>query len=285
MRNPLESIRQLIAHDQLKRALDDSSALLERLDSEQRAEVIALRARTEQAQRQTRRGLISSEQEAVEKNRIRFALLSILDELKATPAADEDRGPASQTSVFISYSHADRPVMARLERALSERGIEVWTDLTKLAAGESIPDFIPRAIRKTGATLSIVSSASLLSDWVALETLHTFAAELFTSKRRFIAGYLDERFLNPAFRMDATTSLDQRLTELDRLAFLHRERQLDTQDLESQRGRLIRLRNGLGEILQRLRESLTVDLRGQEFENAVERICATIKSARRQDTS
>ncbi|MEM8932999.1 MAG: TIR domain-containing protein, partial [Acidobacteriota bacterium] len=265
MKDSLATIRALIARDRLVDALDACERSIGGRSSEIADELVALRARLESTRRDARRGMISSADEAVGLTRIRFALLAILDELSdVAGTTDDDRddvgaGDEPGRSVFISYNHADGSAMEALADALREAGVEVWVDRTHLAAGEPIETFIRRAIRETSTTLSLVSSRSLLSDWVAMETLGTLAAETFTGRRRLVAGFLDGDSFAPGFRLDATDRIDERLTELDRLAVAHRERQLDTRDLDHQRNRLIRLRNGLGDILDRFRNALMVD--------------------------
>ena len=72
--------------------------------------------------------------------------------------------------VFISYNHEDHVVAARIKEKLVNAGLEVFIDTESMRTGENISEFIEKCIRESGITLSIVSSNSLLSAWVAMET-------------------------------------------------------------------------------------------------------------------
>ena len=83
------------------------------------------------------------------------------------------------STVFISYSKKDKEIAARVRASLEASGIKVTIDSESMAAGGNIRAFIDQAIRDTEVTLSIISRNSLLSDWVALETMESFSAEKF----------------------------------------------------------------------------------------------------------
>jgi hypothetical protein len=50
----------------------------------------------------------------------------------------------------------------------------VSLDVDTMEPGERIQDFIERSIRDSDVVVSIVSTRSLLSRWVAVETINTF---------------------------------------------------------------------------------------------------------------
>lgn len=80
--------------------------------------------------------------------------------------------------VFLSYSHADRDVSARLARDLEAKGFEVWLDTAHIQAGDSWQDEITQAIDKTlerGAVVMLMSEASLRSNTVRDEVRHALA--------------------------------------------------------------------------------------------------------------
>ena len=79
--------------------------------------------------------------------------------------------------VFISYSTKDKETATKVKAALEQHGIEVKIDRESMRAGGNIRDFIDNSIRETDVTLSIVSENSLASDWVAFESVESFAVE------------------------------------------------------------------------------------------------------------
>jgi hypothetical protein len=43
-----------------------------------------------------------------------------------------------QPKCFISYSSLDRPIAAKLEKKLTERGLNVWIDNLQILPGDSL---------------------------------------------------------------------------------------------------------------------------------------------------
>jgi hypothetical protein len=178
--------------------------------------------------------------------------------------------------VFISYSQKDKEVAAKVKVALEAQGISVTIDSESMPAGGDIRTFIDKSIRETQVTLSIVSRSSLESDWVALESIESFTAEKYVQGKKFIAGYIDDQFLNPAFLIEAVRRIDLENDELGRLIVEGAALKVDTVDLQTIKSRKFKLRNNLSEILNRLRGSLVLDLREPEFEKSLKQIVAEI---------
>ena len=70
--------------------------------------------------------------------------------------------------LFISYSHADRPFVDRLDSALKTKGIRFWRDIHDMVAGR-METQIDRAIRQNPTVLVVLTKNSLKSDWVQHE--------------------------------------------------------------------------------------------------------------------
>jgi hypothetical protein len=179
--------------------------------------------------------------------------------------------------VFISYNHEDSPVADKLKSALEAKGFLVTIDREAMRAGASIQEFIENSIRDADVTLSIVSNRSLLSAWVALESITTLYREKLEREKRFIACFIDDDFFKPDFRLKATRQINARIEELDKLLPEYIAEKIDTNDLNSQKSRLIKLRNELGDILLKLRDSLTLDIRDSEFDKSLARIVQSIE--------
>ncbi len=178
--------------------------------------------------------------------------------------------------IFISYNHHDRVIAERVKTALLQRGMAVTMDIEDMKAGANIDDFIVQSIRETDVTLSIVSKDSLVSGWVASESVTAFYSEKLQSQKRFIACFVDDDFLKPDFRLKATEQIDASIDEIDKMMQKYAEKGLDTSDLNGQKSRLHKVRFDLGAILQRLKDSLTLDIRGPEFDRSLDRIVAAI---------
>jgi len=183
----------------------------------------------------------------------------------------------SAKKVFISYNHEDSLVADKLKSALEKAGILVTIDNVAMRAGASIQEFIESSIRDADVTLSIVSNRSLHSAWVALESITAFYGEKLRSGKKFIACYIDDDFFKPDFRLNATEQIDAKIDEIEKLIPKYAEKKLDTSDLNSQKSRLYKLRNDLGDILQKLKDSLTLDIRDSEFDKSLARIVQSIE--------
>jgi TIR domain-containing protein len=72
-------------------------------------------------------------------------------------------------TVFISYSHRDKPFVSRLARDLEQEGHRVWIDQTGLAPGHMMATRIANAIQQAEIFIPVVSEASLASDWTQAE--------------------------------------------------------------------------------------------------------------------
>ncbi|HEX2829918.1 MAG TPA: TIR domain-containing protein [Burkholderiales bacterium] len=180
------------------------------------------------------------------------------------------------TSVFISYSTRDTAVAIELSEALRRHGVDVRIDREAVRPGADLRDFIRESVRSTAATVCIVSEASLLSGWVAQETVLALAALELAAPRPFIACYLDDSFLDPGFRLKATLQIDARLGEIETLFPQYAANRLDTNDLNAEKSRLFELRNQLGAILERLRACLCLDLRPAARAASVERLVRSL---------
>lgn len=210
-----------------------------------------------------------------------FALAALLASISifsgsraATPRRRKER------LVFLSYNHADAEPAARLHRFLTSNGVSVLIDSETMTAGERIQDFIARCIRESDVVVSLVSSRSLLSAWVAMETIQTLQRNRWLEGRKFIACYLDDAFFSPECRLDFTRQIDERIQRIEELIPDYAARRLDTVDLNDEKTRLYDLRNNLGLILATLKESLCLDVREHCFEESGRRLLAAIRSTR-----
>ena len=179
-------------------------------------------------------------------------------------------------TVFISYNHGDSEIADKLKAALEEKGIVVRIDKAIMDAGADIQGFIESSIRDTDVTLSIVSNRSLLSAWVALESITAFYNEMFQSDKKFIACYIDDDFFKIDYRLKATKQIDAKIEKIEKLIQKYAAQKIDTNDLNSQKTRLYKLRSNLGDILLRLKESLSLDVREGRFDDSLARIVKTI---------
>ncbi|MCH5720860.1 hypothetical protein [Niabella hibiscisoli] len=132
-------------------------------------------------------------------------------------------------------------------------------------------------MRDTETTLSIVSVNSLLSAWVAMETLNTFGLQLGPVAKKFIPCYIQPDFFDIGFTDKAQLQLDEKITSLAALIEGRLKKGEDSLDVNDEYSRLIKLRNSLGEIVGRLRNSLCIDISNEKLEANMPKIIQKIK--------
>lgn len=185
---------------------------------------------------------------------------------------------------FISYNHKDKADAERLKLALRAAGHEVVIDSEAMAPGEDIKSFIEKCIRQSDVTLSLVSRNSLLSAWVAMESIGTFYTEKNIDKGRFIAAYIDGSFFERKFTDEALDEIEKQISEIKTIMVSRLEKDRGIADLENELKRRRDLRNNLDEIVRRLRESLCVDLTGEKFQGGVDFILKHFSSVQPTST-
>jgi hypothetical protein len=197
----------------------------------------------------------------------------------AVASARVTRTPVrTKPRVFVSYNHDDAAAATRLANLLRANNVDVIIDTDAMRPGERIPDFIDRSIRDCDAVVSVISNRSLLSAWVASETIKSFSRNKWTPDLTLIGCYLDEEWFKPEFRLECTRQIDDRLQRIEQLLPDYAARRIDSSDLNEEKTRLYSLRNNLGDILAVFRDTLCLDIRDERFEESGRRLVAAIRT-------
>jgi hypothetical protein len=174
--------------------------------------------------------------------------------------------------VFISYNHNDKDAARHLKNALVAAGIEVTIDSEAMAAGSKISDFIRKSIQDTQVTVSIISEKSLLSAWVAMESILTLH-----NQKQFIACYITDKFFQNEFVESCEDEIDKQVNKLktevtERLA---KDRGIEhiTDELTRQKD----LKHNLSKFIGELRSRLCIDIAGYNFLDNVPKVIKAIK--------
>ena len=263
-------VRELVSRDKLEEAAKILSNEILKSESDGHNEVTALRGELTRLAGEYRRRLITHDEYTKHRTRLGYALLDLTDESTIINPRPENR-------IFLSYNHNDLDTACNLKNAIEERGFTVRIDSETMKPGSDIRSFILESIRQTDVTLCIISESSLLSGWVSVESLIALMDEELHNRRQFIACYLDDQFFAPEFRLKATELIDAKIESIDKLFPQYSEKHLDTTELNNDKARLIDLRNNLGKILKRIKESLSLDIRPSEFNRSIERIAELLQ--------
>ena len=285
MTKQINLIKLQISRGKIKNAISEFGKMLNSEDEgDLKSELTSLSARFNKNERQKRTGVISETDYNLEWNRILDALTSLVQEHQENTGQLDSKDIVkprkdSSRTVFISYNHKDQEISFKLKNALKSNGIDVIIDADSMQAGDAIKEFIEESIANSNITLSVISNASLLSGWVGMETINTFFAVKINKDRKFIACFLDDDFFNKEFTLKAVDKIDQDISEIENLMSEYSEKKLDTGDLNAEKTRLYDLRNNLDKIIGKLRGSLCIDIRGEQFEQNLPKILEAINVA------
>ncbi|HHM20948.1 MAG TPA: toll/interleukin-1 receptor domain-containing protein [Bacteroidetes bacterium] len=274
-------IINLIANDQIEPAME---ALQKATNMGNTS--IMLKARWNSLQKEINNGTINNENAKLERNKIVNALLNSARNLSDDVTVDMDmpaigpdennnRPSTGQKTVFISYNHKDFEQAEKVWKYLKQNGFRVLIDREEMKAGEDIKAFINRCIKSSDVTLSLVSTNSLLSGWVGLESVLTLTGEGIADKK-FIACSLQSDFFDMSFMRKAITKINERITKIDEELKWRRENGIGIDDIEEELKRNTQLKSKLPEIIANLKGRLTIDISGDHFEPAMKRVVESI---------
>jgi len=266
----IQLIEDFIGNGRLERAIVELESYTSANYPNKSKECIAVKSQYYKLQKEKIQGLLTTEQFNVSMNQIRNLTLDLLHGLQ------EKVQPDFSQSVFISYNHKDRDIALRIAEILEANNIGVSMDCEIMQAGENIEDFIIRNIMANKTTLTIISDYSLISGWVAIETLYTFYLSKFTNEKKMIAAYLTDSFFSPDFRINATIKIDQEIAQIDQYIDQYNLLKIDSTDLNDQKTRWYKLRHNLGEIIAYLKSVLCIDIRPNTIDAGMDRILRSI---------
>ncbi len=178
--------------------------------------------------------------------------------------------------IFISYNHKDQSVAFKIKDKLVRAGLEVIIDAVELGTGGNIPDFIIKSIQKTDITLSLVSTNSLMSSWVAMETLWSNNEETLRG-RAFMPCNIDNEFFEVEFTDNVLDAIDIKLEKINKTLKLRLEKNRDFDDLIDDRKRFNQLKVELPLTIFKLKNSLCVNLCDEHFTSGIEKVINDIK--------
>jgi len=243
--------------------------------------IINLSSQWNKLQNEVLAGTLSQDRIDLRHNVIVGNLLELVKRLPASASASSgasaDKVPTSNGSptVFLSYNHKDTDIATKVKDFLRSKGINVTIDSEAMSAGEDIAEFINKCIRQSDVTLSLVSTNSLLSAWVGIETMNTLVGEKIAGKK-FVSVVIDGAFYDRQFVDKAFTTIEERMAELKALILARLDKDRGIEDLQSERTRNKNLLNDLPEIVANLRARLNVDIVEPNFNSGMEKVVKAV---------
>lgn len=267
--------QKLLANNNVGQLIKEVLELLDGTEQvEQYDNFLLLSSRFKRNEEKLRKGIMSDSSYNLELNRITSAVKDYLNSLHFSTSNQTNM--ETMNSIFISYNHKDKEVASKIRKKLEEEfDLEVRIDTESLKAGEDIKEFIERAIRETDVTLSIVSINSLMSSWVALESIQTFAAQKVISKK-FIAGFIDNSFFSHDFIDSALDKVEDEVINIKTRIKKRLDKNRNINDLQTELERYNSLVFNLPKIIDRLKTSLSVDISEKNFDIGIAKIVDSI---------
>lgn len=284
-----EQIQKLIAAGRLEEALE----LLAKLTDQ----AILLQARFSDGKRQYNSGTLTFPEWSQVQAKVNYAALEMLN--SPFIGQNADFGGPTQTGtgdgnvygsgtgtgnggqaggrrkVFISYSQKDLETAEKVSDYLRLKGLDPLIDNEVLKPGESIEDFVKRALRDNSAVLFLVSSNSLLSGWVGLEIIMSnYAKDLLDTQ--LIPVALDKSWLNTE---DTTDLLIALKAEIDKQKVQRQKRAeigASSADIDRKLKRLENHFQNLPEFCSYLDSVLTLDL-SHKFQENLDKVVKMLK--------
>ena len=265
----------LLAENKIKQLIKE---LLETLHETEQNDlhdnILLISSRFNRNEDRNKERTISESNYNLELNRIISSLKDYLNELQK----DSKKYESIQTkSIFISYNHKDKAIANKIKQVLKSANLIVKIDSETMLAGEDIQGFIDKSISETDVTMSIVSTNSLLSSWVALESIQTFFAQK-VIKKQFIAGYIDSSFFNRDFVDKGLDLVELEIGNLQEAIKKRLEKNRNINDLQTELERFNDLKHNLPKIVERLKSSLSIDISNGNFDLGMEKIINSIKN-------
>ena len=134
----------------------------------------------------------------------------------------------TRPKAFISYSHTDREIAARIAEALRKGGVEVWFDKWEILVGDSlIQKIFQEGLAGADAFIVVISQSSVNSKWVQQE-LDAAMVKRIEGVTRVIPVLIDKvtvpEPLRPVRWIDLTGNFDETIRELQKAIFKVHER-------------------------------------------------------------
>lgn len=299
------SVRKLVAEAQTEMALKQLLKFIEGKDEQLFTQISTYNASFVQGKREQSMGLIPNSEWSQLVARTNFNILSVLEKVEQIEKIENEKNGGKENPedamrvntsdnqndnrtlknknsekqtirVFISYNHNDAEIANKLKEALRNNDIEVLIDSERMNAGEDIKEFIEGCVRESDVTLSVVSRKSLMSAWVAMESVNTFYHEK-TSDKRFIACFIDAGFFKRSFTDEVLDHIDTEIDDINQTIAKRLQRNRGIADLQNELKRYRDIEHNIDEIIRRLRESLCIDIIGDNFDKNLPKIISSIK--------
>jgi hypothetical protein len=183
---------------------------------------------------------------------------------------------SNMPQIFISYNHKDQSIALKIKKKLEEASFDVIIDKEAMKAGEDIKQFIEKCISESGITISLVSTNSLLSAWVAMETNFSRYDEKIRG-RYFIPCNIDNEFFKRDFTDLALDKIEDELKDINSKIVNRIEKDRQIKDLSTEKERFEELKHKLPAIIDELKGSLCIDLSDDKFDEGINKVIDDIK--------
>ncbi len=194
----------------------------------------------------------------------------------------EEAKQVNQISVFISYNYKDKDLANRIKEDLEENDINVIIDSENMTLEENLKMFTERSIKESDVILALISQNSLISVWGGMENIFALTGEKKSNNNKFIALYEGDSFFSKAFLRESILKVRMKKQEIeDEITESMREK-IAIEHLQEEYNRYQKLENNLANIVNRLRNSLCIDISKDNFKIGMQKVVDDIIPSNRQ---
>ncbi|MEM9276260.1 MAG: TIR domain-containing protein, partial [Cyanobacteria bacterium P01_F01_bin.143] len=181
------------------------------------------------------------------------------------------------SKVFISYNHNDKDIVDKIKEKLESEQINVVIDSKNLLGGRDIEEFINQAIKNTDVTLLMVSKDSLLSAWVAMESIKTLSVSEINQSAKFIPCLIKDDISSRTFTDDVLDIIENEIREINSVIKYLVEKNRVIEYLQNDLARYKKLESNIGEIVRNIKESSYIDLGGDKLDDNFPKLLRSIR--------
>lgn len=84
--------------------------------------------------------------------------------------------------VFLSHSHSDAPLAARMSTELEKNGFQVWNAERDLLPGDNWAEKVARALKESKAMVVLLTPATMESPWVKKEIEYALGSKNYSNR-------------------------------------------------------------------------------------------------------
>ena len=182
---------------------------------------------------------------------------------------------SANPTVFISYNHKDKEIVAKITNYLRENHLDFFLDSISLMGGEVLEESLAQQILARDYFVVLLSKNSLRSNWVSFES-NLSNMKAIAAKGKVVPVRMDDCLDDFEFQGTVLEEKQAELDALERHMKKSRKYVLGHQHLSDQRQIIIDFMNNFDKMLARYRGMANINISGDLFGEGMKRLIAVV---------